>query len=589
MSRGKDSDVAKANIKELRYIIKYLKPYKAIIVGVLLALVISSSSVLSMGWGIKFLVDKGFSGKDAEILNQALLILLTIITILSISTYARFYLITKLGEKVVADIRRDTYYHLIHLSPGFFESAKTGEIVSRLTTDTTILQMVIGSSLSIALRNLLLLIGGLTLLIITSPKLAGFIAVMIPVIVLPVLMLGKKVRKLSRRAQSKVAKLAGHIDETLDGIKTVQAYGREEIEQSYFSDKVEAVLSAALDRVKLRGALTAIVIFLSFGSVAAILWLGGHDVITGKLSAGALSSFVFYSLIVAGAFGAISEVIGDLQRAAGAAEELFTILNTKSEIYDPESPVELPKDSSGKIAFNNVTFYYPSRKEDPALTDISFDVEANEKIALVGPSGAGKSTILQLLLRFYDISQGEVTIDNIDIRKLKLEQLRKQFAYVSQETVIFSSSALENIKYGNIDASKEEIITAAKTARAHDFINNLPEGFDTFLGEKGVRLSGGEKQRIAIARAILKNPKILLLDEATSALDAENEKLVQEAIDKLMANRTTIVIAHRLSTVLKADKIIVLDNGEIKATGTHDELMNNSDIYKRLAELQLSA
>lgn len=584
-----DRDLPRGNVRSLKHILGYLKPYKLSLIGVFIALIITSGAVLSMGAGVKHLVDEGFSQGNGELLDRALLVLLGIVVVLSLATYARFYLITKVGEQAVADIRKDIYNHLIGLSPSFFETRKSGEVMSRMTTDTTVLQVVIGSSLSVALRNILLLFGGITLLIMTSPKLAGYIAIMIPLIVSPILVLGKKVRALSNQSQKKVAELSSNVEETLSGIKTVQAYCRENIEHNNFSARVGDAFNAAVERVKMRSLLTAIVILFTFGSVGIIMWLGGKDVIAGNLSGGELSSFIFYSLIVAGAFGAISEVIGDLQRAAGSAEGIIELLNAESDIKDPKSPVSLPKNAKGRISFKNVTFRYPARQETKAISGVSFDVDEGETIAIVGPSGAGKSTIFQLLLRFYDTDSGTIKVAGEDIKKLSLRELRGLFAYVSQEPVIFSTTALENISYGKSDATNDEIMEAAKAARAYDFIRNLPQGFDTFLGEKGVRISGGERQRIAIARAVLRNPKILLLDEATSSLDAENEKLVQEAIDKLKVGRTTLIIAHRLSTVQKADRIIVINDGQVEEIGKHKELVKKSELYSRLAKLQFAA
>jgi len=585
-----DIEAPKGELENLQYIVGYLKPYKLSLVGVFLALVISSSAVLSIGAGLRYIVDQGLSNNNPALLDQGLIVLLAVIVTLALATYLRFYLITRVGEKVVADIRRDVFNHILRLSSNFFETAKTGDIMSRITTDATILQIVIGSSLSVALRNIFLLFGGLFLLVATSAKLSFYIAIMIPVAVLPVLIMGKRVRILSRKAQEKVSDIASHVDETLTGIKTVQAYSREEVENRQFDEKVKNALEAATNRVKMRALLTALVIIVVFGSVGAILWAGGHDVIKGNITVGELSSFIFYSIIVASAFGSISEVIGDIQRAAGAAESLMELLNVDPDIKEVKNPISLPNiKKHGRVKLNKVKFSYSSKKDIPAVDNISFEAKPGQTIALVGPSGAGKSTILQLLLRFYDPKSGVIEIDGIDIKKLSLKELRNQFAYVSQDPVIFSSTARDNIAYGKQDASKNEIIEAAKAAKAYDFISKLPKKFNSFLGEKGVRISGGEKQRISIARAILKNPRILLLDEATSSLDARNEKQVQQALEKLMEDRTTIVIAHRLSTILKADKIIVLDEGKVVASGTHKELLKKNQLYKTLAELQFAA
>lgn len=581
-------DAPKANIRELSRLTNYLKPYRKSLLGVCVALTFSSLAVLSMGAGLRYLIDSGFHTGDGELLDQALLILLCIIMVLAVSTYARFYLVTRTGERVIADIRQDIYRHLIHLSPAFYESRKTGEVISRMTADTSILQMVIGSSLSIALRNILLFMGGIIMLISTSPMLTGYIAIMIPAVVLPILLLGKKVRRLSQDSQEKVGRLAAHVEESLAGLKVVQAYTQEENECNHFAAYTENAFTSALARIRIRAVLTAIVIVLAFGSVGMILWLGGKNVLHGEISAGQLSSFIFYSVLVASSFGALTEVMGDIQRAAGSTEELMRLLNTASDICEVGSPQTLPQNVQYNISFNHVTFFYPTRPNISALTDFSLDINEGETVALVGPSGAGKTTVLQLLMRFYDPMEGVISVGGVPIHEMSLKNLRQCFAYVPQDTTVFSTTVRENIAYGRDDASVGDIIRAARSARAWDFIQQLPQGLDTYLGEKGVRLSGGERQRVAIARAILYNPPILLLDEATSALDAENETLVQEALNKLMQHRTTIVIAHRLSTVQNADRIIVMNEGGIEATGTHEELLHSSPLYTRLAELQFN-
>ncbi len=576
----------KASLSELRLMFAYMRPYKLMLAGVLIALIISSASVLLLGHSVRFLVDEGFSSGHTEQLTQAVMWLMVIISALACSTFIRVIFIAGVGERVIADIRRDLYHNLVTLSPGFYESTRIGDIMSRMTADTTILQMVVGSSLSVAARNILMFFGGLTMMILTSPELTMITGITIILTVLPVVMLGKKVRNLSRESQHKIANVAAFLEESLNGVRTLQSYNRQKHDGALFDGWIDDALSVALARVKTRALLGAIVIFFAFGSVVFSLWRGGSLVIMEQLTAGQLSSFLFYSIVVAGAFGSLSGVIGDLYRAAGAIVELTGFLQAKSAVQDPENPAALPTPTPLDISFDNVTFHYPTRPNESSLNQVSFDVKSNEIIAIVGASGAGKTTILQLLLRFYDIQKGTITLGGINIKHLSLHDLRNCFAYVSQDNMIFSTTAYENIRYSKPDATNEEVETAAKAANAYDFISELPEGFNTYLGEKGVRISGGEKQRIAIARAILKNPTILLLDEATSALDAQNEKDVQQALDKLMQGRTTIVIAHRLSTVKEANRIIVMENGKVNEIGDHQSLIKSNEIYKNLSHLQ---
>ncbi len=574
------------DLGQLRRIWGFVRPYRRQVAAAGVALTVAAATVLAMGMGLRRLVDDGFSSGNADLLDQAVLILFGVIVVLAASSYARFYLVSWLGERIVADIRRAVYARVIALSPAYFEVTRTGEILSRLTADTSILQLVIGTSASFALRNILLLIGGLVLLVVTSAKLTGLVVLVVPLVLVPILVFGRKVRSLSRDSQDRVADIGAYAEESLGAIRTVQAFGHEGIDRARFGARTETAFATAVRRIRARAWLTSIVIVMVFGAVAVILWIGGHDVLSGRISAGELSAFVFYAVVVASAAGAISEVIGDLQRAAGATERLMELLATESEIAPPAEPVALPEPARGALAFQGVGFRYPARPEVSALDDLSFSAAPGEKIAIVGPSGAGKTTVFQLLLRFYDPQGGQVLLDGVDLREADPVQARARIALVPQEPVIFSANAWENIRYGRPEASDEEVREAARAAAALEFLEELPEGLSTFLGEKGVRLSGGQRQRLAIARAILRDPAVLLLDEATSALDAESERAVQQALDRLMAGRTTLVIAHRLATVLKADRILVIDRGRIVETGTHGELTAKGGLYARLAALQ---
>ncbi len=568
----------------------FLRPYRLQVAGALVALTVAALTVLGLGIGLRKMVDEGFALGDKGLLDQALIVLIGVVVVLAASSYARFYLVAWLGERVVADLRKAVYARVLALSPAYFEVTKTGEVLSRLTTDTTLLQAVISSSATTALRNTLLLVGGLILLIVTSPMLTGLVLLLVPVVVAPILIFGRQVRRLSRQSQDRVAEVGVRVDETLSAIRTVQAFTRETAEERSFSQATEAAFGVAIERTRARARLTALVILLVFGAVSLILWMGGHEVLAGNLSGGDLSAFVFYAIVVAGAVGSLSEVIGDLQRAAGATERLLELLRSEPEIAAPAAPKALPQPARGAVSFAGVSFTYPARPDMPTLHAIDLEVQPGERLAIVGPSGAGKTTLFQLLLRFYDPRAGRITFDGLDLCDLDPQDLRRQIGLVPQEPVIFSASALENIAYGRADlngeADEAAIRQAAEAAQALDFIEALPEGFHTFLGERGVRLSGGQRQRIAIARALLRDPPLLLLDEATSSLDAESERAVQEALERLMVGRTTLVIAHRLATVLKADRIIVLDEGRIVEQGRHADLVKAGGLYGRLASLQ---
>jgi ATP-binding cassette subfamily B protein len=534
-------------------------------------------------------IDEGISGNNEQMLNQALLFLFGIIMTLAIFTFARFFLISWTGEKVIADIRGDLIKHILRLSPSYYEKNSTGDILAYIVSDTSLLLTVIGSSLSVAMRNGVLLTGGIIMLVFTSKQLTLMILVLIPLVVAPIIILGRKLRALSRQTQDKVGELSGISEQVLNAIKTVQAYGREKQEQKRFDSKIAEQMALTLKRIFLRGMVTMTVITLVFCGIGTILWFGGHQVLSGDLTAGELTAFIYISIVSAGAVAALSEVFGELEKAGGATDRILSFLATEPEIKDKPNAKRLTNSSKGRIKFDEVTFSYQSSSKKAALSDVSFEIEPGKITALIGKSGAGKSTIFMLLERFYDIQNGAITFDGNNLTDIKISDLRSQFAYVSQDSIVFSGTAYENILYGNPKASKSDVIKAAKSANALEFIERMPEGFNTFLGEKGVRLSGGEKQRIAIARAILNNPKILLLDEATSSLDSENEQLVQKALNNLMVGRTTIVIAHRLSTVVNADKIIVLDKGKVVETGTHKQLISKGKgIYKSLAKLQFN-
>ena len=577
------------DIGQIRRIARFLAPYRMALVGALAALTLAAATVLALGFGLRKLVDEGFRGNDTALLDRALIVMFAATALLALASYGRYYLVSWLGERVVADIRRAVYDHLIELGADFFERTRTGEIMSRLTTDTSVLQVVLGATASSALRNLLMLVGGTVLLVITSPKLTGLVFLVVPAVVLPLIVYGRRVRRLSRLSQDRVADVGALADESINAVRTVQAFCREDLERRRFAERVEEAFGAAVRRIGARALLTAMVIVLVFCAVGTVLWIGGHDVVAGRISAGELSAFVFYAVVVAGSVGSLSEVVGEFQRAAGAAERLVDLLALEPSIAAPPAPVALPEPARGEVALERVSFRYPARPEVSALADFDLLVNPGERVALVGPSGAGKSTVLQLILRFYDPQAGVVMVDGVDVKRATPRAVRARIALVPQEPVVFAASAWENIRYGRPEASDAEVRAAAEAAAAAEFLDRLPDGFATQLGERGVTLSGGQRQRIAVARAILKDAPILLLDEATSALDAESEQAVQRALARLMTGRTTVVIAHRLATVLKADRIVVMEEGRIVAEGSHDELVTQGGLYAHLAELQFTS
>ena len=574
------------NLRVLKQLFTFMRPYRGALLGAVLALLVAAMAVLGFGVVLQRVVDHGLSSGSATALDQALLLFLIVVTVMAASVAARVYLVTWIGERVVADIRKAVFAQVLKLEPAFFEVTRTGEVISRLTVDTSLLQVVVGSTLAIAVRNALLISGGLVMLMLTSGKLALLVLLGVPIAVIPLWLLGHRVRKLSRNSQDRIADIGAFVDEVLYGIRTVQAFCHEPIDRHRYSEHVEAAFDAATQRSRVSAVLTATVMLFTFIAVSLVLWVGGHDVLAGRLSGGQLSAFVFYALLVAGSVGALSEVAGDLLRAAGATERLLELLNTQPAISPPATPVALPEPAQGAVELSQVTFHYPSRPDRPALSQLSLRLQPGQKLALVGPSGAGKSTVLQLLLRFYDPDSGVIRFDGVDIRKVDPQQLRQRIALVPQDPIIFGADAWENIRYGFTDVSDADVRSAAVAAHAAEFLDQLPQGFNTYLGERGIRLSGGQRQRIAIARAILRDPAVLLLDEATSSLDAESERLVQDALEQLMQSRTTLIIAHRLATVRKVDRILVMDHGQLVASGRHQELVEENGLYARLAALQ---
>ncbi|MEH6688965.1 MAG: ABC transporter transmembrane domain-containing protein [Halopseudomonas sabulinigri] len=575
----------------IRTLLPFFRPYRRHMVLALIALTVTAGTMLSLGKGVQFLIDQGLASGSEAGLTQALMIFVGLVFLLGIGSFCRFFLVSWIGERVVADIRKAVFAHLLTLSPSFFEDNSPSEIQSRITADTTLLQSVIGSSFSIALRSSLMLIGGILFLLVMHFKLTLILLACVPFVIVPVVYFGRRVRRLSRDSQDEIASVGRYLSQALRHIKVVQAFTHEQHDIERFSSTVDRAFDVSVKRIQQRSWLTLVVIFLSMSGIGVMLWFGGKDVISGVMSAGDLASFLFYSIIVAGAVAAISEVMGELQRAAGAAERIMELLSARSDIVSgatafPAERMDAIAQGEELIRFDHVEFRYPTRPDHAALKHLSFSIKQGEMLALVGPSGAGKSTLFELLLRFYDPQQGGIYLAGEDIRQYSLADLRHRFALVPQETVLFDQTVDDNLGYANRAASHQSIQQAAEQANAHEFIERLNQGYETRLGEDGVRLSGGQRQRVAIARAILKEASILLLDEATSALDAESENKVQAALEPLMKGRTTLVIAHRLATVLNADRIMVLDQGEIIAQGTHTELLESCALYKRLADLQ---
>lgn len=575
-----------AKLRPLLALAPYVARYRGRALLAFISLTVAAITTLVVPIAVRRMIDFGFSPEGIALINSYFSVMIAVVAVLAAASASRYYLVMTIGERIVADLRRDVFAHLVSLSPAFFDSARSGELVSRLTADTTQIKAAVGASVSIALRNMMLFIGATAMMVITSPKLSGFVLLAIPLIVIPLVAFGRWVRRLSRNAQDTLADASAYASELIGAIRTVQAYTSERLATNRFGGEVEQAYEAARSSTRARAVLTLIIIFIVFSSVVAILWVGSHDVLTGAITPGRLGQFVLYAAFAATGLGQLSEVWGEVSAASGAAERLFEILRVKSQITAPPQPAALPQPARGDVGFENVSFAYPARPDVLAIDNVSLSVKAGEKVAIVGPSGAGKSTLFHLLLRFYDPARGTISLDGVPVRSADPVDVRARIALVPQDSVVFAASARENIRFGRPDASDAEVERAADLAHATEFLRRLPDGFEAQLGERGVTLSGGQRQRIAIARAILRDAPLLLLDEATSALDAESETLVQTALEELMRHRTTLVIAHRLATVLSCDRIMVMDQGRIVEQGTHAELVAANGLYARLARLQ---